>query len=62
MATSSIFAQVKISGSDNIERFIQALEESEEAQKNKKSVPSGVRILRDKGEIHKLISMRYPKK
>ncbi len=59
MATSSIFAQVVIDTPEAAERFINALEESEKAQKAQKGkVKTGpvYEILRDKDELRAFLS------
>lgn len=57
MATSSIFAQVKITDPKKIEMFVDALEASEKAQINKTSAPS-IPVLKDLDEIRKLVAKR----
>ncbi len=59
MATSSIFAQVVIDTPEAAERFINALEESEKAQKGKPPKVPDHEILRDKDEIRKFLLKRY---
>ena len=59
MATSSIFARVVIDTPEAAERFINALEESEKAQKGKVITESPHQILEDKDEIRKFLLKRY---
>ena len=59
MATSSIFAQVVIDTPEAAERFINALEESEKAQKaqqGKAKKELAIPILRDKDEIRAFLA------
>ncbi len=55
MATSSIFANIEITDPEKVARFSKALEESIELSKKHKPTPSGVKIVRDKDEIRKLL-------
>ena len=59
MATSSIFTQVKISDPKKAERFVEALESSEQTQK-KPSAPS-IPILSDKKAIREWMAKRGSK-
>ena len=56
MATSSIFAQIKITDPEKAEAFVRALEESEKEQANRKPTTSSITILRDLDEIRKLMA------
>lgn len=60
MATSSIFAQVKITEPEQVERFVTALEESEKAQAKKKRTAPAIPIMRDVNDIRKLMAKRFP--
>lgn len=60
MATSSIFVNVKITDPKQVERFMDALEESEKAQINKSSTLP-IPILRDLDEIRKLARRKNTK-
>ena len=57
MATSSIFAHVKITDPEKVEMFLDALEASEQAQINKPSATS-IPVLKDLEEIRKLVAKR----
>lgn len=57
MATSSIFAHIKITDPKQVEKFVKALEESEKAQINKPCAPP-YPILKDLNEIQKLVAKR----
>lgn len=57
MATSSIFANVKIMDPKKVEKFVDALEASEKAQINKPAAPS-IPVLRDLDEIRRLVKKR----
>ncbi len=56
MATSSIFAQVVIDTPEAAERFINALEESEKAQKGKPQKGSAHEILRSNDEVRAFLA------
>ena len=58
MATSSIFAQIKITDPEKAEAFVRALEESEKEQAKRKPTTSSITILRDLDEIRKLMAKR----
>lgn len=60
MATSSIFAQVKITEPEQVEKFVAALEDSEKAQAKKKRIAPAIPIMRDINEIRKLMAKRFP--
>lgn len=60
MATSSIFAQVKITEPEQVEKFVAALEESERAQAKKKRTAPAIPVMRDVSEIRKLMAKRFP--
>lgn len=53
MATSSIFADVKIEDAETAERFITALEVAEKASRDTPH-PSGFHLVTDKTKIHGL--------
>ncbi len=55
MATSSIFANIEITDPEKVARFSKALEESIELSRKRKPIASGVKIMRDKDEIRKLL-------
>lgn len=57
MATSSIFDSIKLTDPKEIERFLDALEESEKEQKTKPVVKS-YPALKDLDEIRKLMAKR----
>ena len=57
MPTSSIFHNVIIDDPETAERFLNALEESEEASRGKPIGP-GYPVLRDPDEIRKLLARR----
>ena len=57
MATSSIFHNIKITDTKEVERFVTALEESEKAQINK-PVPKSYPALKDLDEIRRLMAKR----
>ena len=57
MATSSIFAHVKITDPKKAEMFVEALEASEKAQINKPTAPS-IPVMKDLDEIRKLVAKR----
>ena len=60
MATSTIFANIKIKDSETAERFVAALEESEK-EKDRKSSVQAYPILTDLDEIRKLVAKRGKK-
>lgn len=60
MATSTIFANIKIKDSETAERFVAALEESEK-EKDRKSSAQAYPILTDLDEIRKLVAKRKKK-
>lgn len=60
MATSTIFANIKIKDSETAERFVAALEESEK-EKDRKSSAQAYPILTDLDEIRKLVAKRGKK-
>ena len=57
MATSTIFANIKIKDAETAERFVAALEESEK-EKDRKSSVQAYPILTDLDEIRKLVAKR----
>ncbi|MCM1542904.1 MAG: hypothetical protein NC121_16820 [Blautia sp.] len=59
MATSSIFARVKIDDSKKVEAFIDALEASENKPKRKPSVLA-ISPITDIDEIRKFMTKRFP--
>lgn len=59
MATSSIFAQVKIDDPEKAEAFMDALEASENKPKRKPSI-SDRSLVTDIDEIKKIMSKRFP--
>ena len=60
MATSTIFANIKIEDAETAERFVAALEESEK-EKDRKSSAQAYPILTDLDEIRKLVAKRGKK-
>lgn len=60
MATSTIFANIKIKDAETAERFVAALEESEK-EKDRKSSAQAYPILTDLDEIRKLVAKRAKK-
>lgn len=60
MATSTIFANIKIKDAETAERFVAALEESEK-EKDRKSSAQAYPILTDLDEIRKLVAKRGKK-
>ena len=60
MATSTIFANIKIEDAETAERFVAALEESEK-EKDRKSSVQAYPILTDLDEIRKLVAKRGKK-
>lgn len=60
MATSTIFANIKIKDAETAERFVAALEESEK-EKDRKSSAQAYPILTDLDEIRKLVAKRKKK-
>lgn len=59
MATSSIFAKVRIDDQKKAEAFIDALEASENKPKRKPSILVGPPIT-DRNEIKKFMAKRFP--
>ena len=57
MATSTIFAHVRITDPQKVDMFVDALEASEQAQINKSSAQS-IPLLKDLDEIRKLVAKR----
>lgn len=57
MATSTIFANIKIKDAETAERFVAALEESEK-EKDRKSSAQAYHRLTDLDEIRKLVAKR----
>lgn len=55
MATSSIFARVKIDNEKDAEAFVRALEESEKATENEKLTPT-YRFVTDADEIREAVA------
>lgn len=60
MATSTIFANIKIKDAETAERFVAVLEESEK-EKDRKSSAQAYPILTDLDEIRKLVAKRGKK-
>lgn len=58
MATSSIFTNIEISDPQKVERFLNALEESEKAVMHKTHTASAIPVMRDPGDIRKLMEKR----
>ena len=58
MATSSIFAHVEINDAKKAERFVRALEESEQAQAKKKRTAPVISVMKDANDIRKLLAKR----
>lgn len=61
MATSSIFANVKITDPKKVEAFVEALEASANEPKHEPSAPI-IPSLTDLDAIRKLMAKRFPKK
>lgn len=61
MATSSIFANVKITDPQKVEAFVEALEASANEPKREPSAPI-IPSLTDLDAIRKLMAKRFPKK
>ncbi len=59
MATSSIFAKIRISDPEKVEAFIDALEKAENRPR-KKSSKSVQSLITDIDEIRKIMSKRFP--
>lgn len=59
MATSSIFANITIKDPKKVEQFIDALESSERAVRNRQTEKSSsISVLRDNDSIRRLIEKR----
>lgn len=61
MATSSIFANIKITDPKKAEAFIEALDSSANEPKRKPSAPD-IPVLSDLGEIRRLVTKRVDAK
>jgi len=60
MPTSSIFSSIVINDPEQAERFISALEASEQALSRKEQAASDISVTRDLNEISKLMSKQFP--
>lgn len=58
MATSSIFLNVEISDPQKVDRFLDALEESEKAVANKTHTAQAIPMLQDPSGIRRLMEKR----